>query len=56
MLLEVRPAGGAPYTMEANCFVTAPSKPKFHVGRMIQVKYDPSEPRRVVVMAAGEDD
>jgi hypothetical protein len=56
LLLEVRPAGRAPYTTEANCFVTAPSKPKFHVGRLIQVKYDMNEPRRVVVVGAGEGD
>lgn len=54
LLLEVRPAGRERYTTEANCFVTAPSKPKFQAGRTIQVKYDPAEPRRVVVTGAGD--
>jgi hypothetical protein len=56
LLLEVRPAGREPYLTEANCFVTAPSKPKFQVGRTIQVKYDLAEPRRVVVTGARQGD
>jgi hypothetical protein len=54
LLLEVRPAGQTPYQTEANVFVTAPSKPKFQVGRIIRVNYDPNEPRRVVVTGAGD--
>jgi hypothetical protein len=54
LLLEVRPPGRAPYQTEANVFVRAPSKPKFQVGRIIQVKYDSGDPRQVVVTGAGE--
>jgi hypothetical protein len=55
LLLEVRPAerGAAPYQAEANCFVTEPSKPKFTVGSLIQVKYSPSDRGRLVVTGAG---
>jgi hypothetical protein len=52
LLLEVRPAGRVAYQTEANVFVTEPSKPKFQVGRMIRVKYDPNAPRQVVVTGA----
>jgi hypothetical protein len=49
LLLEVRPDGRRPYQAEANCFITAPSKPKFQVGSLIRVKYNPDDPSRMVV-------
>lgn len=50
LLLEVQPAGRAPYLAEANGFILETSKPKFQVGRRVQVRFDPKDPRRVVLM------
>jgi hypothetical protein len=52
LLVAVRPPGQPPYTAEANCFVSEKSRPKFEPGRIIQVKYDPADRRRLVVTGA----
>jgi hypothetical protein len=53
LLLEVQPEGRAPYQAEANCFIRQPSRPKFSVGSLIQVRYDPNDKQRVVVTGTG---
>jgi len=55
MLMEVRPAGGRPYQAEANVYIRTVHKPKFAVGSVIAVKYDPQMPARVVVEGPGRE-
>jgi hypothetical protein len=50
LLLEVRPAGGRPYQAEANIYVREVSRQKFAPGAVINVKFDPTAPKQVVVV------
>lgn len=49
LLLQIQPPTGTGYQAEANCMVSEPSQPKFKPGCLIKVKFDPKDPKRVVV-------
>ena len=46
--LEVQPAGGAPFPAEAVAVISPVDMHKVHPGTMVNVRYDPSDPSRVV--------
>lgn len=54
LMLRVCPPGEPAYNAEANVFISGKSRPKFQVGSMIRVKYDPLDRARVVVTGAGQ--
>ncbi len=49
LTLEVRPQGRQPFRAEARKLVAGFAAPQYQPGAVVEVKFDPSGPRRVVV-------
>lgn len=50
-LLQVQPANGAPFQAEAKKVVSMIQIPQFQPGGMLEVKYDPANPKEVAIAA-----
>ena len=53
LLIEVRPANRPAYQAETKMFIPMMQIPQFQPGAVLQVKYDPKEPRKVAVDSIG---
>lgn len=51
LLLQVQPANGAPFQVEAKKVVSMIQIPQFQPGAMLEVKYDPANPTEVAIAA-----
>lgn len=49
LLLEVHPAGGQPYQVQTKSLVSRLKIPMVQIGNVVPVKYDPSDPSKVVL-------
>ena len=49
LLLEVHPAGGAPFQAEAKTVISQIMIPQFQPGAQVPVKYDPNDTSKVVL-------
>ena len=52
MLLRVQPLAGAPFHSEATTTVSILQLPAFQPGGQLDVKYDPTDPTRIAIVAA----
>jgi hypothetical protein len=53
LLLDVRPANRPAFQAETKMFIPMMQVPQFQPGAVVQVKYDPNDPRKVAVDAVG---
>jgi hypothetical protein len=51
LVLQVQPSNGAPFQAEAKKVVSMIQIPQFQPGQMLEVKYDPANPKEVAIAA-----